>query len=104
MNPPVSAQRRKWRSGRKFVPAVGRDLDDADVRQIEARDQYETARTRDRLAYLAIAVLLVSLAGAALQGFWSSSFSPLEHIWSIGGPFAGAIVGFYFNRNRRDRG
>jgi hypothetical protein len=88
----------------KFVPAIGRSLDEADVRQIEARDRFETGRTRDRLAYIAVAALFVALATAALYGLRTDSFAPLEHIWSIGGPFAGAIAAFYFNRNRRDSG
>ena len=89
---------------RKFTPVVGRLLDDTDIRQIEAQDRYETARTRDRLATWIFLALLAALGVAAIYGFRTDSFTPLERVWNIGGPLMGLVIGFYFNRNRRDSG
>lgn len=89
---------------RKFTPAIGRRIDEADIRQIDARDRYETSRTRDRLAYAILATLLAALTTTAIHGFRTDNFAPLGQVWAIGGPFAGGIVAYYFNRNRRDSG
>ena len=104
MNVSPSPKGTKEPSPRKYVPAIGRRIDEDDVRQIDAQDRYETSRTRDRLAYLILATLLVALAAAAIYGIRTDSFAPLGQVWAIGGPFAGGIVAYYFNRNRRDSG
>ena len=104
MNASPSPQGTKEPSRRRYVPAIGRRIDEPDVRQIDAQDRYETSRTRDRLAYVILATLLAALTTAAIHGFRTDNFAPLGQVWAIGGPFAGGIVAYYFNRNRRDSG
>ncbi len=75
-----------------------------DVRQITAIDHYRTSRTRDGVTYIVLAGLLAALATSAIYGFQTGSFAPLERVWNIGGPFAGWVIAFYFNRNQRGSG
>jgi hypothetical protein len=90
------------RNLKPFRPALGRDF--TGLTDIAARDKYETSRTRDRIAYIFLGTLICALAIATIYGFMTDSFRALEHVWSVAGPFAGAIAAFYFHRERRDSG
>jgi len=65
---------------------------------VKARTEYETSRTRDRIAYVFLAGIAIALAGAAAYGAYHDDFSALGRVWFIAGPFAGWIAARYFGR------
>lgn len=95
-----SVQSKARSSNKKFQPAIGRDFN---VEEIKAIDAYKSSRTRDRIAYLFLVASLAALAIAALLGFYENNFGGVQNVWSVVGPLAGAIAGYYF-RNRKDSG
>jgi hypothetical protein len=85
-------------SSNKYTPAHGRHI------EIAARvaDDYETSRTRDRIAYLVLGGAAMAMVIASGYGFRIGDFAALRDVWTVAGPFAGAIVGYYFHRSRKD--
>jgi hypothetical protein len=67
---------------------VGRPFE-LEVRIIEAR-------TRDVVAKAAVAVLGLSLLGAAILDFGSESCGNVHAVWSAAGPLIGGIFVYFF--------
>lgn len=86
-----------------YQPLAGTSLSGADLGEsIKALTSHNTARTRDRLAYVMVVLITVAVGVAFLLGLRSGKFSYLSAIWGITGPVAGAIIGFYFRHDRKD--
>ncbi len=88
-------------NAKPYKPAIGRDFG---VEEITAKDQYETSRTRDKIALIFVLCAILALGGAALHGWTAGNFDSLGYVWAIVGPFAGAIGSYYFHRDRKDSG
>jgi hypothetical protein len=82
----------------RYAPAHGRDYD---IR-LRAMDEYETSRTRDKIAYLVLGTVLGAIIAAATYGLWQQNFGALNAVWTVAGPITGAILGYYFHRGRKD--
>jgi hypothetical protein len=80
----------------KGRPVHGRDIDVS----VKVMNEYKTARTRDHLAYVLMGGLTLFVSGATAYGLYHSDFSALRDFWTVAGPFAGAIVGYYFHLGR----
>jgi hypothetical protein len=78
----------------KFTPAHGRDFAIA----VRVVDEYETSRTRDRIAYIVLGCGALSMAVAAGYGFYSEDFGAIKNIWTVAGPIIGIVIGYYFHR------
>lgn len=89
---------------KSFRPVHGRELGEIDVREIEAKDKYETARTRDRIAYVFLTGMFLSLLIAAVHGLFEGSFATLKDVWAVVGPFAAGIATYYFYRGPKGSG
>lgn len=88
----------KEKPKRKYAPAHGRDFE-IDIREL---DHYQTARTRDRIAYTLLLAALTALLVATVWGFRTGDFAAVRGVWSAAGPFIGGVAGYYFNRGRKD--
>jgi hypothetical protein len=77
--------------GNAFVPKIGFDFDLQEVDEV---------RPRERVAYVYLAGLSVSLTVALGYSFKVGDFGSLKDVWGVAGPFAGAIAGYYFSPNR----
>jgi len=82
----------------KYTPAHGRDYE---IR-LRALDEYETSRTRDKIAYLVLGTVLGAIVATATYGLWQQDFGALNAVWTVAGPITGAILGYYFHRGRKD--
>jgi type IV secretory pathway VirB2 component (pilin) len=51
-----------------------------------------------------LVVLVIALGVGTIYGLLGDGFRALEHVWSVAGPFAGAISTYYFHRERRESG
>jgi hypothetical protein len=71
---------------------------------VRVMDEYETSRTRDRIAYFVLACGSVAMIAAAGYGFYSGDFGALKDVWTVAGPIIGVVVGYYFHRGRKDSG
>ena len=95
---------RKTASGKasknKYTPAHGRDFAIA----VRVVDEYETSRTRDRIAYFVLACGALSMALAAGYGFYTGNFGTMNDVWTVAGPIIGVVIGYYFHRGRKDAG
>lgn len=85
----------------KHRPANGREFD---VEEIKAKESYETAQTRNRLALLFSATALTVLLGIGVHGLFTGKFIYLLSIWAVVGPVLGGISSYYFGRGRKDSG
>jgi len=84
----------------KYKPAHGRDFEI----MLRAQDDYETSRTRDRIAYLTLGAVLMAMILAATYGFYHGNLGVVKDVWTVVGPITGGIVGYYFHRGRKDSG
>jgi uncharacterized protein YcfJ len=67
-------------------------------------DEYETSRTRDRIAYFVLGCASAAMITAAIYGFYIGNFGGLKDVWTVVGPIAGGIIGYYFHRGRKASG
>ena len=86
---------------RKFRPAIGRDFA---IEEIRAKESYETAQTRNRLALLFSSAGWVAIATASVHGLLTGNFSYLLAVWAVCGPIVVGIASYYFGRGRKDSG
>ena len=85
------------RPAKPFQPAHGAEFRIEEVKTIEAKTKGFVAK---------IVVLSVALGIAASGIFYlaTGNNTALVAVWSVGGPFIGAIVSHYFGARRKDTG
>jgi hypothetical protein len=67
-------------------------------------DEYETSRTRDKIAWFVLGCGSLAMALAAADGFYSGNFGTMKDVWTVTGPIIGIVVGYYFHRGRKASG
>ena len=87
-------------SKNKYTSAHGRDFEMA----VRVVDEYETSRTRDKIAYFVLGCGSLAMALAAGYGFYSGNFGAMKDVWTVAGPIIGVVVGYYFHRGRKASG
>jgi hypothetical protein len=65
-------------------------------------DAYATSRTRDNITYIIVPTVIGTIIAAGIYGVWQQNFGALTAVWTVTGPIAGAILGHYFHRGRKD--
>jgi len=84
------------RSLRKpFQPAIGKEFDG--VQEVEAK-------TRGFLARVIASSTVVGVVVAGGYGLITGRYMAVTVVWSVAGPFIGAIATYYFGPQRNDTG
>jgi hypothetical protein len=90
------------KTSKKKIPGHGRDFDFEMV--VRVVGEYETSRTRDRIAYFVLGCASLAMFVAAIYGFYFGNFGVLKDVWAVVGPITGGIIGYYFHRGREASG
>jgi RsiW-degrading membrane proteinase PrsW (M82 family) len=98
MPAPGTKDAKPKKTASRYKPAHGRDFEI----EIHAVNEYRTSRTRDRIAYLILAAVIVAMLVALVYGFWQQNFASLKDVWTVVGPLTGTIIGYSFHRGRKD--
>jgi len=80
---------------KSFQIAIGRDFS---VAEIQARTDQGTAQTRDFIARILAACVVVALGYAAGEGILKGDWSYLQTVWVPAGPLVGAMTAHYFRK------
>ncbi len=80
-----------------YQPFPGREIEVYDVPLVEAK-------TRGFLARLIAVATLIAVAITGIYGLFTGAYRAVEIVWSVAGPFMGAMVAYYFSSHRKDSG
>jgi len=85
------------------VQAETSEGSDKAAERINAESQSHEGKTRTHLSYLILTVMIIFIFGAAIIGITSGSFSALQSVWAVVGPFFGIICSYYYYRKTGGR-
>jgi hypothetical protein len=93
-----SGKRSTKNSAKKpYQPFPGREIEVDEVPLVEAK-------TRGFLVRLIAIATLLAVGITGFYGLFTGAYRALEVVWSVAGPFMGAMVAYYFGSHRKDSG
>jgi hypothetical protein len=78
------------------------DIENCSLDQLRARTEFETTRTRNRIALVVVVGALAALALAFVYGLWAGSMAYVGYVWGVAAPIAAGVIGFYFRRDSKE--
>jgi hypothetical protein len=82
-------------SAKSYRVAIGRDFS---VQEIQASTEHGTAQTRDLIARVLLACVVLAIGYAAAEGVAKGDWSYLQTVWVPAGPLVGAMTAHYFRK------
>jgi hypothetical protein len=82
-------------AAKPYQVAIGRDFA---VLEIQARTDQGTAQTRDLIARVLLASVVLAVGYAAGTGILKGNWSYLQTVWVPAGPLVGAMTAHYFRK------